>query len=66
MYLTALIDVYSRYTVGWGLDVSCSLGVVKKVIKQYGKPEILNSDQGGRCQFTCKSYIDYVRVRKLI
>lgn len=67
MYLTAIIDVYSRYIVGWGLsnslDASCSLDVVKKAIKQYGKPEILNSDQG--CQFTCKSYIDYVKSQEI-
>lgn len=63
MYLTAIIDVYSRYIVGWelsnSLDASYSLDVVKKTIKQYGKPEILNSDQG--CQFTCKSYVDYLK-----
>ena len=37
--------------------------MVKKAIKQYGKPEILNSDQG--CQFTCKSYIDYVKSQEI-
>ena len=59
MYLTAIIDVYSRMIVGWGvsnsLDAESSLKVIREAIKQYGKPEILNSDQGS--QFTCKEYV---------
>ena len=63
MYLTAIIDVYSRYIVGWGLsnslDAGSSLKVLKEAVSIHGKPEILNSDQG--CQFTCKEYIDYLK-----
>lgn len=63
LYLTAIIDVYSRYIVGWGLsnslDTQSSLKVVKQAVDKYGKPEILNSDQG--IQFTCKKYIDYLK-----
>lgn len=62
MYLTAIIDVYSRYIVGWGLsnslDASESLRVVKEAVRIHGAPEILNSDQG--VQFTCKEYIDFL------
>jgi len=61
MYLTAIIDVYSRFVVGWGLsnslDASCSLDVYKEAISNHGKPEIINSDQG--CQFTCNEWIAY-------
>jgi putative transposase len=63
MYLTAIIDVYSRYIVGWGLsnslDADSSLSVVKKAVTEYGKPRIINSDQG--TQFTCKEYVDYLK-----
>jgi len=63
MYLTAIIDVYSRFIVGWGLsnslDAEASLDVVKQAIATHGKPEILNSDQG--VQFTCKMYVDYLK-----
>lgn len=56
MYLTAVIDVYSRYIVGWGLsntlDAEASLQVLRQAVAQHGKPEIVNSDQGR--QFTCK------------
>ena len=63
MYLTAIIDVYSRYIVSWGLsntlDAESSLQVVKDAVKAHGIPEILNSDQGS--QFTCKEYINYLK-----
>lgn len=63
MYLTAIIDVHSRYIVGWGLsnslDASESLSVVAEAIKKHGAPKILNSDQGS--QFTCKAYVEYLK-----
>jgi putative transposase len=62
MYLTAIIDVYSRYIVGWdvfnSLDAENSLLVLKKAIDQYGMPEIINSDQGS--QFTCAIWTEYI------
>lgn len=63
LYLTAIIDIYSRYVVGWGisntLDASFSLNVTKDAILRHGKPEIINSDQG--CQFTCHEWIEYLK-----
>ncbi len=62
MYLTAIIDVYSRFVVGWNifnsLDAENSLMVLRNAIKQYGQPEIINSDQGS--QFTCPLWTEYV------
>ncbi|TSA32983.1 MAG: IS3 family transposase [Porphyromonadaceae bacterium] len=62
MYLTAIIDVYSRYVVGWdtfnSLDAENSLAVLKTAIANHGKPEIINSDQGS--QFTCALWTEYV------
>lgn len=62
LYLTAIIDHYSRYVVGWGisnsLDAVNSHMVLKEAISIHGKPEIINSDQG--CQFTCKDWIEYL------
>ena len=58
MYLTAIIDVYSRYIVGWSLhntlDASNCIEVLKNAIAKYGAPEIINSDQ--RRQFTCQDW----------
>lgn len=61
MYLTAIIDVYSRYVVAWdvfnSLDAENSLSVLKMAIEKHGKPEIINSDQGS--QFTCALWTEY-------
>lgn len=63
LYLTAIIDVYSRYIVGWGifntLDADGPLSVLKQAIKEHGKPEIINSDQGS--QFTCDQWVSYLK-----
>lgn len=62
MYLTAIIDLYSRYVVGWNisntLEAECSLSVLKNAIALHGKPEIVNSDQGS--QFTCELWTTYL------
>jgi putative transposase len=62
MYLTAIIDVYSRFVVGWdvfnNLEAENSLEVLKRAIAVYGSPEIINSDQGS--QFTCALWTEYV------
>ena len=54
MYLTAIIDLYSRHIVGWSIsnnmDAEWCKEVLEEAISQYGCPEILNTDQGS--QFT--------------
>ena len=63
MYLTAVIDLYSRFVVAWdisnSLDAENILSVLKQAIKRHGKPEIINSDQGS--QFTCPLWVEYVK-----
>jgi len=63
MYLTAIIDWHSRYIVGWELsdtlDTAPVLAAVMRAIRQYGKPEIINNDQG--CQFTSDDYTSYLK-----
>lgn len=67
LYLTAIIDLYSRYIVGLGisntLEAEVSLAVLKQAIEDYGKPEIINSDQGSR--FTCEDWINYLENEKI-
>ncbi len=62
LYLTAIIDWYSRCIVGWELDdtldTRACLEACKKALK-VAKPEILNSDQG--CQFTSHEYKDFLK-----
>jgi len=38
------------------LDATCCLNLTKEAIQRYGKPEIINSDQG--IQFTCHEWIE--------
>lgn len=67
MYLTAIIDWYSRYIVGWELsdtlDTAPVLAAVKQAINRYGKPEIINSDQGS--QFTSDDYTEYLMTENI-
>ena len=68
LYLTAIIDLYSRFIVGWGisntLDAEASLAVMKQAIEEHGKPEIVNSDQGS--QFTCEDWIEHMKKEDIL
>ena len=54
MYLAAIIDLYSRYIVGWFLSNTMTAewckACAKAAISAHGEPEIFNTDQGS--QFT--------------
>ena len=67
MYLTAIIDWYSRYIVGWtlsdSLDTAPVLETVKGAIAVHGTPAIINSDQGS--QFTSEKYTDFLSREKI-
>jgi putative transposase len=62
VYLVALIDVYSRYIVGWALSNTLETDFCIDALKsgmEFGMPEIVNSDQGS--QFTSDDWIDFLR-----
>ena len=58
MYLTAMIDWFSRKIVGWELsdtlETAPVLDAVRTAVERFGIPAILNSDQGS--QFTSDDY----------
>ena len=58
MYLTAIIDVYSRCIMAWGLHNTLekvnSIEVLHAAVNAYGNPEIINSDQGS--QYTSEEW----------
>lgn len=62
LYLTAIIDWYSRCIVGWELDdtldTRACIEACNKAFK-VAKPVILNSDQG--CQFTSSEYKEFLK-----
>lgn len=67
MYLTAIIDVYSRKIVGWSISNTMTAqwcnDVLKDAIKAYGKPEIVNSDQGS--QYTSAIWTQYLEAHDI-
>jgi putative transposase len=62
MYMVAIIDVFSRYIVGWSLSNTMTTKWCKETyeeaVRQHGHPEILNTDQGS--QFTSKVFTEAV------
>ena len=69
MYLTAIIDWYSRKIVGWNLsdtlDTVHVIRAVEEATAKYGIPGIINSDQG--TQFTsneCKELLKSLQIRQ--
>jgi len=63
MYLVAIIDVHSRFIVGWDIsntmEAQWVVKAVKNAISKHGKPEIINSDQG--TQFTSEAYVEHIK-----
>jgi putative transposase len=63
VYITAIIDWYSRflvsYTISNTLQADVVTRVVKNAVRKYGEPEIINSDQGS--QFTSNEYIELIK-----
>ena len=59
MYLTAIIDWFSRMIAGYRLADSLEntpvLAAVQEAFSRYGTPAIMNSDQGP--DFTAKAYV---------
>lgn len=63
MYLFAIIDIYSRFLVGWSLSNTMTaewvVNTISDAILKYGSPKIINSDQGS--QFTSEEYISFLK-----
>ncbi len=62
MYLTAVIDVHTRYVLNWSLsntmDAEWCQKLIEDAIEMHGKPEIINTDQGS--QYTSEIFSKYV------
>ncbi|MDO1452002.1 IS3 family transposase [Rhodocytophaga aerolata] len=68
MYLVAMIDVYSRFVVGWdisnNMDSDWVVETLHAALIRHGKPHIVNSDQGS--QFTCKKWVEYLKEQQIL
>ena len=62
LYLTAVIDLYSRYVLHWSLsntmEAQWCQQLIKEAIEIHGKSEIINTDQGS--QYTSDVFSEYV------
>lgn len=62
MYLTAIIDLYSRCVLNWSvsnsMDADWCAEVLQEAIDMHGKPEIVNTDQGS--QYTSEIFVTTV------
>jgi putative transposase len=63
MYMIAVMDWYSRKVLSWRLsntmNVDFCIDAVEEAIKNFGKPEIFNTDQGS--QFTSEKFISVLK-----
>ena len=63
MYLFAIIDVFTRFIVGWGISNTMTAEwcatITNEAILTHGNPEIINSDQGS--QFTSKVHTELLK-----
>jgi len=63
VYLVAVLDCFSRKVLAWRLSVTLEtapcLEALNEAMRKYGKPEIMNTDQGS--QFTS---IDFIKALK--
>lgn len=62
MYLTAVIDWFTRFVLAWRISNTLStdfcLEVVEEAFTKHGKPLIFNTDQG--CQYTSKEFVSLI------
>lgn len=58
VYLTAVMDWYSRYVLSWEISVtmdsSFCVSALESALRRHGRPEIFNTDQGA--QFTSNDF----------
>ena len=62
MYLTAIIDLHSRYVLNYSIsnsmDAKWVAELMEATIQEYGEPEIINTDQGS--QYTSDEFTSVV------
>ncbi len=67
MYLYAIIDVFSRYRLGWRLNNSSSASnayeLLQECVDLYGAQEIVNTDQGS--QYTTADWENLLRRNRI-
>jgi putative transposase len=67
VYLTAIIDWYSRYVLSWRIsntiDRRFCIEALNEALDKYGNPEIFNTDQG--VQYTSQEFTQILKGHKI-
>lgn len=67
VYLVAIMDWYTRRVLAWRVSNSLTaefcMAALEEALRQYGCPEIFNTDQGS--QFTSPAFTDVLRVHQI-
>jgi putative transposase len=67
LFLVAVMDWYSRKILSWQLSntmhADFCIEALQEAITRYGKPEIVNTDQGS--QFTCAEFIEVLKTHEI-
>ena len=67
VYLTAIIDWYSRYVLSWKLSTTLDrrfcIEALQEALETYGQPEIFNTDQG--CQYTSEAFTGILKAKQI-
>jgi putative transposase len=66
LYLTAVLDWYSRYILNWALSQTLELDFVLTAVDNalfQARPEIRNSDQGSH--FTSPKYLEHLQLEEI-
>jgi len=67
VYLTAVIDWYSRYVLSWRisrtLDRRFCIEALNEALEKHGQPEIFNTDQG--CQYTSEEFTGILKSKQI-
>ena len=67
IYLLAIIDLYSRYIVGYTISISLEadfcVEALESALQKYNRPEIFNTDQGS--QFTSNDWLKTLLINEV-
>ena len=67
VYLTAIMDWYSRYVLSWRISTTLDRGfcieALNEALEKHGKPEIFNTDQGS--QYTSEEFTGILKSKQI-
>jgi|TARA_Y100000031_G_C8184123_1_gene368035 putative transposase len=68
VYLTAIIDWYSRYILSWRLsntlETDFCISALDEALSKFNKPNVFNTDQG--CQYTSDAFTSVLKSQEVL